>query len=259
MSNYTINEEIGKHFLDAAAQLLKEGKKFVLVLDNIDWGNDHAVATSIVFDRISCPHLPTDGPPKQLSDYDLKEVIALSDGEIRCTRDRYMIFIARILRESFAAFDFLKDVLPDHTDCKYSREMSSQSVVVPLPVLMEDERKYSDMVDVVDQLEVWVRQIYAKAGYDPLNEDDILPGPPVTPPSRPDQPASHVPPVPAEKDPLANVTIPCFGDQLTRVRLAGVKDLRRGSHTAKDRLDHLYPFRIADWHAKKSFLKVGMD
>ena len=125
--------------------------------------------------------------------------------------------------------------------------MSSQSVVVPLPVLMKDEKKY---IDVLDQLEVWVQEIYAKAGLcTPLNEDHVLPGPPIMAPSRPDQPASHVPPVATGDDPLANVTIPCFGDQLMRVRLAGSKDLRA---------DHLYPFRIVDWDAKRSFLKVTM-
>ena len=33
---YKIQEDIGKHFLDHAVQELKKGKKFVLVLDNID-------------------------------------------------------------------------------------------------------------------------------------------------------------------------------------------------------------------------------
>ena len=60
---YTIQEDIGHHFLDNAVQLVKEGKKFVLVLDNIDWDlkvhdmcskhqnkSVHAVASSIVFD-----------------------------------------------------------------------------------------------------------------------------------------------------------------------------------------------------------------
>ena len=60
-----------------------------------------------------------------------------------------------------------------------------------------------------------------------------------------------MPPETIADDPLARVRIPCFGDQLTRVRLAGAKDLRAG------RLDHLYPFRIVDWHTKRSFLKVS--
>ena len=72
-------------------------------------------------------------------------------GEIRCTRDHYKILNARILCKSFPAFHFLKDVCPYHTDCQYSREMISQSVVVPLPVLIKDEKKYSDMVDVLAQ------------------------------------------------------------------------------------------------------------
>ena len=135
--------------------------------------------------------------------------------------------------------------------------MSSQSVVVPLPVLMKDEKRYADLMDVLDQMEAWVREIYAKAGLcAPVNEDHIPPGPPTAAPSHPDQLAAHVPPVPGADDPLAKIRIPCFGDQLTRVRIAGAKDLRAGCHTPQDRLDHLYPFMIVDWHTKWSFLKV---
>ena len=60
---YNIQGDIGKHFPDHAVQQVKAGKKFVLVLDNIDWDvkvhdmRSHkqntsvlAVATSIVFD-----------------------------------------------------------------------------------------------------------------------------------------------------------------------------------------------------------------
>ena len=267
---YTIQEEIGKHFLDSAIKLVQEGKTFVFVLDNIDWDvrvhdkrpesqnkSVHAVATSIVFDRVSSNHLLDDGPKKNLANVNLRELLNCTDEEKRCTSERYKIFLGKILCEEFPAFDFLVDVVPTRTPCQYQAEMGSQSVVVPLPVLMKDEKKYSDLVDVLDQLEVWVREIYAKAGRcAPPDEDHVPPGPPIAAPSRPDQPASHVPPVPCVEDPLAKVQIPCFGDQLTRVRLAGAKDLRAGSHTAWDRLDHLYPFRIVDWHAKRSFLKV---
>lgn len=90
----------------------------------------------------------------------------------------------------------------------------------------------------------------------PPDQVHVNPGPPIAAPSRPDQPASHVPPAPQPDDPLANVKIPCFGDQLTRVRFAGAKDLRAGSHIPQDRFHHLYPFRIVDWHTKRSFLKV---
>ena len=61
----TILDDIGNHFLDGAAQLVKSGFRFVYVLDNIHWEEKahdmrkhvqnrsvHAVATSIVFNRI---------------------------------------------------------------------------------------------------------------------------------------------------------------------------------------------------------------
>ena len=268
---YTIQEEIGSHSLDHAVEQVKQGKQFVFVLDNIDWevkAHDlrsnkqnqsvHAVAASIVFDRVSSGHLPDEGQQKNLATCNLSELINIKLEEIRVTRERYKFFLGKILCELFPAFDFLKEILPEHSPCRYQEEMKQQSLVVPLPVLMKDEKKYADIVNVLDQLEEWVKEIYVKAGLCVLQDTDnaVPPAPPIAAPSRPDQPASHIPRVPQAEDLIACVKIPCFGDQLTRVRLAGAKDLRAGSDTPQDRIDHLYPFRIADWHSKRSFLKV---
>ena len=118
---YTVQEEIGKHFLDRAVQLLKEGKTFVLVQDNIDWDvkvhdmrsdqqnrSVHAVATSKVFDRISSSNIPDNGPKKNLNDCNLMDLLTLSVQEIQCMRERYKIFLERILCESFPAFNVSK-------------------------------------------------------------------------------------------------------------------------------------------------------
>ena len=56
--------------------------------------------------------------------------------------------------------------------------------------------------------------------------------------------------------PSPHVKVPVYGDQLTRIRLAGAKDLRGGCHAARDRTDHVYSVKCADWHCKRSFLKV---
>ena len=174
------------------------------------------------------------------------------------TRERYRIFLGRILCNSFEFFRFFNAVVPDHTPCRYQTEMASQSVVVPLPVLMKDEKKYADVVDVLDQLETWTHEIYSQAGICDIanDEDHVPPDLPVDSRSRPDQPSAHIPPTPEASDPLQNVRISCFGDQLTRVRLAGAKDLRSGCHTPRDRLEHIHPVRIVDWHTKRSLLKV---
>lgn len=120
---YTTHEEIGNHFLDHAVELLKQGKTFVFVLDNIDWEvkthdlrsdkqntSVHAVATSIVFDRVSSTNFLGDGPKKTLSECNLIDLLTLTEEEIQCTRDRYKIFIARVLFKSFPSFDFLNEV-----------------------------------------------------------------------------------------------------------------------------------------------------
>ena len=66
-----------------------------------------------------------------------------------------------------------------------------------------------------------MREIYSRAGICAAQDEEgvlpVPPPPPVAAPSRPDQPGSHVPPVPQPDDPLANIKVPCFGDQLTRV------------------------------------------
>ena len=84
-------------------------------------------------------------------------------------------------------------------------------------------------------------------------------GPEIAAPARPGQPAAHVPPAADPDDPLAGVTVPVFGDQLTRIRMPGAKDLRAGAHNPKHRLQHLYPFRIVNWHTKQSYMKVRLD
>ena len=91
-------------------------------------------------------------------------------------------------------------------------------------------------MDVLDQLEQWVYDIYSAAGLCQIRTDS---DPPISPPvmstysSRPDQLASHVPPSPYEDDLLHRIQIPCFGDQLTRVCFAGAKDLQDETQFSK--------------------------
>ena len=270
---YKVLDDIGESFLTRAVELVKSGHNFVFVLDNIDWEEKvhdmrkenqnksvHAMATSIVFSRVSLPQsLPNTHPQQDLRKCNVRQVVNLSSTEIDTIRMRYRVIVQNLLLQQFPAFESFKPSSPLTTYCQYAENMSEKSETVTMPVLLKDEKKYAECVDVLDQLEQWVYDIYSAAGLRQTRTDS---DPPISPPvistysSRPDQPASHVPPSPCDDDPLRGIRIPCFGDQLTRVRFAGAKDLRAGCHTAKQRLDHLYPFCIADWHTKRSFLKV---
>ena len=267
---YAILENIGTLFLDQAVHLVKSGFKFVFVLDNIDWEekahdmrqnvqnrNVHAVATSIVFNRVPDQNLPDTGPQQDLRKCNIHEIVAVNNEELKAMRSRYRVIVAKLLFEHFEAFKMFKSYVPQTTQCIYAKEMSAKSEVLTMPVLMKDEKKYSDCVDILDQLEKWTYEIYSAAGLCSVDKElseDIIPAIRAT--SRPDQPAAHVPPAATESDPLHGVKIPCYGDQLSRVRMAGAKDLCAGCHLTKHRLDHIYPFCIVDWHTKRSFLKV---
>ena len=265
-------DEIGKHFLEHAVELVKSGKKFVYVVDNVDWeerAHDmraihqnksvHAVATSMVFSRVSSDHLDESSPQKDIKNCNLRELVKMSDDEINQIENRYKMLVARILMTKFAKFASMQSYISEELKLSHENSDSAaiKSEVITMPVLMKDEKKYSDCVDILDQLEEWTHEIYQSSGRgkDPEHQPPVS-HPVEVVPTRPDQPRSHIPPVFSEHDPLQGVKIPCFGDELTRVRFAGARDLRSGCHTAKQRLDHLYPYRIVGWHTKRSFLKV---
>ena len=267
---YRILDDIGNHFLDRVVELVKSGHKFVYVLDNIDWEEKthdmrqdaqnrsvHAVSTSIVFNRVPCHDLPDLRPQQDLGKCDVSQLVMVNKDELAAICKRYGVLIAKLLFENCPEFKVFEQYMTAVADSSYVHEMSTKSEVFTMPVLMKDEKKYADCVGVLDQLEKWTQEIYEAAGLCGAQpEPSTTSPPPIGAHSRPDQPASHVAPSPSPADPLQGVKIPCFGDQLTRVRLAGAKDLRAGCHLAKQRLDHLYPFCIVDWHTKRSYLKV---
>ena len=216
----------------------------------------HAVATSMVFSRISSQHLPDDGPQNDVKTVDFKGLVDISDEAVSTIRDRYKVFIANIILEKFQALSVLRSFLSVTTECENAGTSGNKSEIVTLPILMKDEKKYSDCVDVIDQLEQWTHEMYEASGLCQKMTSSSAPIPLTGSHSHPDQPSSHVPPATIDDDPLKGIKIPCFGDELTRVRFTGARDLRAVCHNAKQRLDHLYPYRIVGWHTKRSYLKV---
>ena len=96
-----------KHFFDQAIKLVREGKTFVFVLNNIDWDvrvhdtrshnqnkSVHAVASSIVCDSLSSKHLLDDGPKRNLGSTNVID-LRLKDEDRRSKRDQYKIFLER--------------------------------------------------------------------------------------------------------------------------------------------------------------------
>ena len=99
-------DNIGQSFLDRAVELVKSGYQFVFVLDNIDWEEKahdmrkdnqntsvHAVATSIVFNRIPSEELPDSERQQDLRKCNVNQLVKVTASEMDCIRKRYRTFV----------------------------------------------------------------------------------------------------------------------------------------------------------------------
>ena len=121
---YVVLDDIGTHFLDHAIELVKSGRKFVFIVDNLDWMEKvhdmqevhqnksvHAIATSMVFTRVSSDHLPDDAPRKDIKTCNFQELVTIKDEQLKKIKNLYRIFVARILIQKFPEFQRLNSYL----------------------------------------------------------------------------------------------------------------------------------------------------
>ncbi len=103
---------------------VKAGKTFSFVMDNIDWEEKvhelrsdnqyktiHAVATSVVFDRVSSSCLEDDEPQQSLFDTNIVELVELGEDDLMDQCQMYKMIAAKILCKHLPAFGFLKDLV----------------------------------------------------------------------------------------------------------------------------------------------------
>ena len=280
-SKTNILDMIGNHFSDSVVEAVKDGKKLQGTGDN--WNmkicahdmqsthqneDIHYFASNLIAERVPCQNLSTTSPRKDIRT--LPNSAFLLNNKCKLRED-FKVLVGRVLVSSISSLAFLKSVIPEHMHHIYEEEMSKKSVIVPLPMQLKDEKKYSDVVDILDYYEDELENIYINAGVvekpadvstAPANVStvpaDISPVQPILiegQSSLPDQPGAHFTKV-DENDHMKVISVPFGGDQLTRVRFAGAKDLRAGSHTAKERLEHCSPFVSELFHTKMSYLQV---
>ena len=120
----------------------------------------------MVFSRIPNEHLSGDGPQMNVKTCNFMEIVRVSDEEMEHIRNWYRMFVARILIDKFSEFVNLKLCISKELTLnhEHSAATAQKSEVMMLPVLMKDEKKYSDCVDVLDQLEEWTHEVYYASG-----------------------------------------------------------------------------------------------
>lgn len=268
-SKTNILDMIGNHFSDSVVEAVKDGKKLEGTGDNWDMkirAHDmlsshqnedlHYFASNLIVERVPCKNLSTTSPRKDIRTLPNSAFFLSSDEECKLHED-FKVLVGRVLVSSIPSLAFLKSVIPEHIHHIYEEDMSKKSIIVPLPMQLKDERKYSDVVDILDYYEEELENVYIRAGLveKPANVSTVQPISIEGQSSLPDQPGAHFTKV-DENDHMKVISVPFGGDQMTRVRFAGAKDLRAGSHTAKERLEHCSPFVSELFHTKMSYLQV---
>jgi L1 cell adhesion molecule like protein len=187
------------------------------------------------------------------------EKLLISTNDINSILKNASIIIGRLfvkLVPGFSKFDFL---VKQHIKHQYSTEMSQKSHVVstkcnmfmyndkteqvPLGIIMKNEMKTEEMVNILETLHQYVPSISS-------NKLIFAPGNSVPDEIKHDE---------FHKIGLQLYTVHVYtiqGDQLTIERIRSAQGIRANSENATKKLNGFIPM-ITDWHAKVSFLGVS--
>ena len=73
--------------------------------------------------------------------------------DIRAIKDNLVVLVSRILCQNMSHLSFISKVVPAHITHQYSAEMPKKSDVIVLDVLMKNEAKNADMLDIMQAMQ----------------------------------------------------------------------------------------------------------
>lgn len=79
---------------------------------------------------------------------------------MKTIRSNLVTIVSRILTQYIVALSPLSKAVPKHIIHQYSSEMALRSDVVVVDVLMKNEAKHSDMIDIMNQMQDYLGSSY---------------------------------------------------------------------------------------------------
>ncbi len=93
--------------------------------------------------------------------------------DVQCIKSNLIVIVSRILTRYIHGLSPLSKSIPKHILHKYSNEMSRKSDVVVLDVLMKNEAKHSDMLDIMLELQKYLGKDYPSERRVPSGGDQL--------------------------------------------------------------------------------------
>lgn len=215
--------------------VLKSGGRIRLVGDNINWHvsvRDERInhsgfmrngfATIVIVQNGDFSHLESTCPQRNYASLSACDFIP-SVNDIFHVKHEYCILIARAAAQIIPCFQHLQKML-DQPIQEAPRFMHVANKVLPFNVVMKNEQKYSETVEILDSYEALLKKSYEKANVS-----------------------------------FEHVKVHCGGDQMTRERFSGAKCLRANHTTPEASFSHLGPITFELFHQHMNFVKNTFD
>ena len=119
----------------------------------------HMYSILAVCSRTPAPELKHTGTVSKLEEIPTDSFLPQSI-DIQAVKSNLVILVSRILTEYIPGFAFLANVVPKHILHKYSQKMAKKSKVVVLDILMKNETKHEDMLDIMKVIQDYLGDSY---------------------------------------------------------------------------------------------------
>ena len=165
-------EDVSKLHTVPIKQWIKDGVVFKFWGDNLDkqqrvrdLRSDHQGDMLHIFSilvgasRTPAPELPFTGQVSNLSHTPTQYFLPTSSDVLE-VKNNLVVLVSQILTEYFTSLAPFSKVVPKHILHKYSSQMSKKSNVVVLDVLMKNETKHKDMLEIMTTLQEYLGESY---------------------------------------------------------------------------------------------------
>ena len=224
---------IGGKFNETVIDLIKAERRFRIVGDNINWHEGvhdqrkdhtshmvHAFGSAILVQNVDFSSVSDVYPQQNFTETPIQEFIPSTE-DYKLYRQDYTVLMSHVVCKFLPYFQIFEDIIPSKLSQPVSEKLCLKTKVVPMPVLLKNEQKAQDVVDILASYESLISESCTGAG---KNFEGFL---------------VHI-----------------GGDQLTRERFSQAKCLRAHEDTAKDRFENLSPITFELFHMHTSFLQM---